>query len=178
MAKITLQGIGRFKNRLLSRLTSVFPFLREKLIAGYRPPQSSGEIPWAPVSKPLAVCAVALVTTAGLHHPDQPPFDMHDKDGDPSFRELDAATLLNDYRITHDYYDHRNADRDPNIIFPLERLRELVDEGVVGGLARRHYSFMGHIVGRHLATLLERTAPAVARSLVDEGVDVVLLTPG
>jgi hypothetical protein len=41
-----------------------------------------------PLRKPLAECTVALITTAGLSLPDQPPFDTTIKMGDRSFREF------------------------------------------------------------------------------------------
>ena len=50
-------------------------------------------------------------------------------------------------------------------------------EGRVAGMGPRVYSFMGHIDGRHLATLMDRTAPAVAERLRDDGVHAVFLTP-
>jgi D-proline reductase (dithiol) PrdB len=54
-------------------------------------------------------------------------------------------------------------------------LRGLIEEGFVGGLGPRHFSFMGAI---HDPTpLVEETAPEVARKLVEDDVDVVLLTP-
>jgi hypothetical protein len=37
---------------------------------------------------------------------------------------------------------------------------------------------MGHITGRHILTLINSTAPEVARRLKEDNVDVVLLTPG
>jgi D-proline reductase (dithiol) PrdB len=80
--------------------------------------------------------------------------------------------------ITHDYYDHADADRDVNIVFPVERLRELAAAGEIGKLAERHYAFMGHITGPHVETLRRRTGPEVAALLKKAGVDVVLLTPG
>ncbi len=83
----------------------------------------------------------------------------------------------NDYKITHDYYDHSDAEKDLNIIFPLERLQELQEEGVIGQLANTHYSFMGHIDGRHIATLIGQSALAVVKKLKQDQVDVVLLTP-
>jgi D-proline reductase (dithiol) PrdB len=169
---------NRFKNQLLAWLANRCPPLGRRFLAGYRPRLSVGAIPWTPLRKPLAACRLALVTTAGVHHPGQHPFDMGDPDGDPSYRVLDGATITADYRITHDYYDHRDADRDLNVVLPLARLREFVQQGGVGCLADNHYSFMGHIVGRHLPTLLEQSAPQVARLLAAEGVDIVLLTPG
>jgi len=36
---------------------------------------------------------------------------------------------------------------------------------------------MGHIDGRHISTLVETSAPEVARKLQKDQVDLVLLTP-
>ena len=103
--------------------------------------------------------------------------NMQDSEGDPSFRAINAATISRDYRITHDYYDHSDAEKDLNIVLPLERLRELQQEGIIGKLADTHYSFMGHIDGRHIATLIGRTAKQVVKNLKRDNVDIVLLTP-
>lgn len=128
--------------------------------------------------KALRRCKVAVVTTAGVHHRDQPPFDMADQNGDPSFRLLDAARPVGDLMITHDYYDHSDADKDINIVFPVERLREFAEEGVIGELAKENYGFMGHVLGHHIDRLINEYAPEAAGRLKAEQVDAVLLTPG
>ena len=168
---------NRFKNRMLSRAITRFPALAKRFVESYAPWESE-DIPWTPLAKPLAECTVAMVTTAGVHHRDQKAFDMIDKDGDPSYRVLDLTRPFESLMITHDYYDHRDADKDINIVFPVERLREFQREGVIGRLANAHYGFMGHITGPHIMTLITRTAPEVARLLKRDGVDVALLTPG
>jgi D-proline reductase (dithiol) PrdB len=168
---------NRLKNRLIAKLITRYPWLGQRLISAYVPWESGEAIPWAPPRKPLRACKLALVTTSGVHHHGQPPFDMRDSEGDPSFRVIDGATIGKGYRITHDYYDHGDAEKDLNIVFPLDRLRELQGEGVVGRLADTHYSFMGHIDGRHIVTLISDTARQVAEKLRLDGVDAVLLTP-
>ncbi len=170
-------SLQRLKNRLIARLASRFPALAARLVAGYQAQASEQAIPWTPAAKPLSRCKLALVTTAGVHHSAQPPFDMQDSQGDASFRELNGATIETDFVITHDYYDHRDAERDLNIVLPLARLRGFVAEGKIGSLAEYHYGFMGHIDGPHIETLKEQTAPEVAKRLKAAGVDVVLLTP-
>jgi len=167
----------RLKNRAIARLITAFPSLGKRLVDAYHPWESE-DIPWTAVTTPLAEATVAVVTTAGVHHRDQKPFDMKDPNGDPSFRVIDASKPLSSLMITHDYYDHTDADRDINIVFPLERLREMAAEGTIGGLAEHHYSFMGHIDGPYISTLVEETAPQVARAIVDGNVDIVLFTPG
>jgi D-proline reductase (dithiol) PrdB len=168
----------RVKHRALAALATAFPVFGERLAARYRPERPEEGVPWAPLRTPLASSVVGLVTTAGVHHRDQPPYDMRDRDGDPSFRELDLGRPLDSLMITHDYYDHRDADRDLNVVFPVERLRELATAGEIGGIAHFAYGLMGHITGPHLETLKEVTAPEVAARLKKARVDAVLLAPG
>ena len=166
----------RFFHQVLARLAGRWPVLADKLVASFRP-QQYDTVPWTAMTRPLKQSKVAVVTTAGVHHRDQPKFDMRDPKGDPSFRVLNAATIEDDYVITHDYYDHRDADQDLNIVLPMKRLREMQAAGSIGALAQHHYGFMGHIDGRHVETLIRETAPQVAAKLRKEGVDAVLLTP-
>jgi D-proline reductase (dithiol) PrdB len=167
----------RLKNRLIAKLITRFPGLAKRFIAAYQPWESGEPIPWTPVTRPLSTCRVALVTTSGVHHRGQQPFDMDDGEGDPSLREIDPASIGNDYRITHDYYDHSDAEKDLNIVLPVDRLRELQNEGVIGSQALRHFSLMGHIDGHHIATLVNETARKIIARLRQDAVDVVLLTP-
>ena len=168
--------LKRIFHQTLARLAGHWPALSDKLVASFTPVEATS-IPWCPVKKPLEQSRIALVTTAGIHHQSQKPFNMADSLGDPSFRPIDAQTIAENYKITHDYYDHRDADRDPNIVFPIARLKEMQTHGCVGTVSNTHFSFMGHIDGHHVDTLINRSAPEVARMLKDLEVDVVLLTP-
>lgn len=168
---------NRIKNRLIARVITRYPSLAKRFIEAYTPWESE-EIPWTPQTKPLRHCNIALITTAGVHHRDQPAFNMIDRDGDPSFRIIDLSRPSPGLMITHDYYDHTDADRDINIVFPYQRLGEFAVEGIIDRVSERAYSFMGHITGHHILTLLGRTAPDVARLLKKDSVDIALLTPG
>jgi D-proline reductase (dithiol) PrdB len=64
---------------------------------------------------------------------------------------------------------------DPNILLPLDRLRELVAEGTLGSVAATHYSLMGYIP--QVEALVGETAPAIVRRMGREEVDLALLTP-
>ncbi len=174
---ISMINVPRLKNRLIAKVITRFPALSRRLIEAYRPWETEGAIPWTPIRKPLWECKVAMVSTAGIHHRGQPPFDMRDPEGDPSFRELNGETIGDDFLITHDYYDHTDAEKDLNIVLPLQRLREFESEGIIGSLAHTHFSFMGHIDGRQIPALIEESAPRVAERIRADGVDVVLLTP-
>jgi D-proline reductase (dithiol) PrdB len=137
---------------------------------------SSG-IPFARLRKPLAQARVALLTTAGVHLVTQTPYDMENPDGDPTYREIPGDVDRTQMTITHKYYDHRDADNDLNVVFPLAHFRDLVQKQVIGSLAPRHFGFMGHIDHALINVLNERTAPEVAAKLRRDGVDFAFLTP-
>ena len=126
----------------------------------------------------MSASKAALVTKAGIRHQYQKPFNMDDPAGDPTFRMINTKTIEEDYTITHDYYDHRDADKDLNIVFPIARLKEMAIAGIIGSVAERNFSFMGHIIGPHIEELIKKWAPEVATGLLQNNVDTVLLTPG
>ena len=138
----------------------------------YRWVESEGPPPWAPVSKPLAECRVALVGSGGIYTPGQVAFHFKD---DLSFRIIDPGTPESELHVTHFAYDMADARGDPNVVFPLGTLRRLVAEGVIAGLGPRAYSFMGGIYSsRRVADVL---APALAERIVADEVDLALLVP-
>lgn len=170
-------NLRSLRNRTVAKVLTRFPSLAKRVVDSYDPMEFDN-VPWTPVTKLLDKSRIAIVTTAGVHHKYQTPFDMNDPDGDPSFMEIAITGEVSDLMITHDYYDHSDADRDINIVFPIERLKEFEAEGIIGKLAERHYGFMGHIQGRHVQSLIDHYAPEVARRLKRDKVDFVLLTPG
>ena len=128
--------------------------------------------PFVRPKRPLSEGRLALVTTGGAHIPDQVRFDIDDPAGDCSYREIpkDATDLT----WTHAYF-RSDEGTDLDAVFPLWTLRALVNEGAVGELGPRHFSFMGAI---HDPTpLVEETAPEVADKLAEDRIDAVLLTP-
>jgi len=167
---------ARVANDLLVQLFKHVPWVASRWARRHCFVEAPG-IPWAPVAKPLSAMTLGLVTTAGIHLKAQVPFDMVDPDGDPSFRVIPFDARRDDLAITHKYYDHSAADRDINVVLPLDRMRELRAEARIGGIAASVYSFMGHIDGPHLKSLMEETAPEVARLLKRDGADAVILTP-
>lgn len=134
---------------------------------------AAGPVPWTPFTKRFAEARAAVITTGGFHLPEQPGFDC-DR-GDPSYREIPADVDPGELRISHTHYDTRDAREDPNILFPLDRLEELVAEGALGSIAPTHYSLMGYIP--QIDALVGRTAPAIADRLRHEQVDLALFTP-
>ena len=134
-------------------------------------------VPWAPLTKPLAECRLALVSSAGFVHGDQEPFDGSMRGGDFTFRQIPSDADVSELTDFHrsQSYDHTGMVQDPNLAFPLDRVRELAEAGRVGSVARAHVSFMGSITAP--GRLIRDTAPAAAKGLVEDGVDVAILVP-
>lgn len=134
-------------------------------------------VPWFPLRKPLAVCRLALVTSAGLVLSGQEPFDASIRGGDVSFRDIPsdapAVSLIDTHRSRS--FDHSGIRSDPNLALPIDRARELAAAGRIGSVNRRHLSFMGSITAP--GRLVRDTAPRAARLLSEDGVDVALLVP-
>jgi D-proline reductase (dithiol) PrdB len=134
------------------------------------------DTPWTPMAKTLSESKLALVTTAGLHVRGDKPFTSADG-GDTSFRVIPRSAGAADIIQSHTSigFDHTGIYRDLNVTFPIDRLRELVDQKTIGSLSDNYYSFMGAL--RDVTGVIGESGPEVARRLKAEGVEVVLLTP-
>ncbi len=130
-------------------------------------------IPYTPRSRELKETAFALVSTAGVHLREQEPFNV---DGDNSWRLIPGDVQAYQLMVTHEHYDHSDADKDINCIFPIDRLRELAQEGIIGGVSDKHLGFMGY--SQHLRDLYGRSAPEMAKIILRSKADAVLLTAG
>ena len=129
--------------------------------------------PFVQLREPLEKAKVALVTTAGLHRRSDRPFTP----GDQSYRVISSDTPAREILQSHNSigFDRTAIFRDLNVTFPRDRLRELVELGIIGSRTSNDYSFMG--AQTNPKKTLEETGPAVARLLLDEGAGAVLLTP-
>jgi len=134
-------------------------------------------VPFTPFEGKLEKSTIALVTAAGVHLKDQEPFNIADELGDLGFRiippDVDSSRLM----VTHHHYDHADADRDINVVFPIDVLRDLEAEGFIGGIAKKHVGYMGYTM--QLKAMYEGTAPHIANE-IDRGsrADAVVLTGG
>jgi D-proline reductase (dithiol) PrdB len=121
---------------------------------------------------PLAECRVAIVTTAGLTPNGEVELWMT---GDHRYQEL--AGDARDLQLSHfsPNFDRVGIIQDLNVVYPVDRLGEMAADGEIGSVNQRHFSFMGAQL--EYSTMIQDTGPAVAQQLLDDGVDVVLLTP-
>jgi len=130
-------------------------------------------IPYTPFERDLSETTIALVSTAGVHLKTQEPYDV---EGDGSYRVIPSNTNVADLMITHGHYDHEAADQDINVVFPIERLRELVADGTIKGINTDFFGMMGYTL--KMKQVLEETGPEIARKIERSATDLVLLTGG
>jgi D-proline reductase (dithiol) PrdB len=133
--------------------------------------------PGARLAKPLNKARIALITTAGFYLPGQAPFAQSFRHDDCSWREIPGQTAVSTLRIGHtsDAFDHSGIESDRNLALPLDRLRELIDDGLIGDAAPQHYSIMGSIIAP--GKLISESGPEIARKLRADAIDGVLLVP-
>lgn len=134
-------------------------------------------VPWAPLRKPLRECRVAIGSSAGFSLPGQEPFDDAFRGGDPTFRVVPGDADVRGFQENHrsESFDHAGIQADPNLGFPLEPLRALQRDGVIGEVAPRHLSFMGSITAP--GRLTRETAPVAVKAWVEDQVDLALFVP-
>jgi hypothetical protein len=148
---------------------------------GYRAPYRwahYAEVPFAPVTKPLAESRIVLVTTAAPYQPDK-------GDQGPGAAYNAAAKFYtvysgdtacdHDLRISHIAYDriHTTAE-DSNTWFPLPALRRAAAAGRIGEVAPR---FHGAPTNRSQRVTLETDAPEILARCRQDQVDAALLVP-
>lgn len=128
--------------------------------------------PLTPVVKPLRESRVALIASGGVYVRGQVAFHFKD---DSSYRIVPRDVDYHDLRVTHFAYDLTDARADPNVVFPLETLLELADEGYVGEVSPHAYTFMGGIYSARRVE--QQLAPALTNHLRDDEVDLAILVP-
>jgi D-proline reductase (dithiol) PrdB len=133
--------------------------------------------PGARLEKPLSQSKLTIISSAGLYLPSQPPFDLSTRGGDSFFRELPNALDVHQLKIAQrsSDFDQTGAMKDANLVFPLDRFRELVEREEIAELNHRHFSFMGSITAP--GRLLSHSAPQVAQMLQEDRVDAAFLVP-
>jgi D-proline reductase (dithiol) PrdB len=152
----------------MTRLTSLPP-AQAKRLAELECPDFKTR-PWVK-GPPLAQRRVAIVSSAGLVVRGENPF----RGRDPDYRTIPGDTKPNELLISHISinFDRTGFQEDWNVVFPLDRLRELAAEGVIGSVARTHYSFMGATD----PVEMEPHARELAFRLKADEVDAVILSP-
>ena len=128
---------------------------------------------WTPVTKALNEMTIALVTAAGVHLKRDERFNLS---GDTGFRLIGGQDKTGDMMVSHGGYDNSDVNKDVNVMFPIDRLREIKKDGIIKEVAISHVGFMGG--GGDVDAFIEKTGPEIARILIEENVDAVVMTGG
>ena len=152
------------------KLADIPEYERNHLMSKLLPPL--GELPWVVNDKPLSEKKVAIITTAGLNFREDHNFEFVDS----SYRALPRDLAASDILMTHASvnYDRSGFQEDINVVFPVDRFKELESEGVIGRLADVNYSFMG---GGMLPDVYEANVRGLAQLLKADGVDAAFIVP-
>jgi D-proline reductase (dithiol) PrdB len=129
--------------------------------------------PWTPFEEPLNQARIALISSAGIFREDQEPFDPWAVN-DLSIRQIPIDTPFEQLKLHHNYFDHRDALRDMNCVFPIRRLDELAESGFIGSFAPTAITLgMGRLYKR--TVLQQETVPEIVNVLNTQHADAALL---
>jgi D-proline reductase (dithiol) PrdB len=130
-------------------------------------------VPYTPVTSKLQEMRIALVSATGVYLEGQEPYLDHNDD---TYRILPADLDAKQTRIKHGHYDSSDAEKDINCVFPIDRLRELADEGLIKAVSNKHIGFKG--ASTDLKRQYEYLAPKIAHEIEHSQADGVILTGG
>jgi D-proline reductase (dithiol) PrdB len=120
---------------------------------------------------PLSERRVAIVSSAALIRRGDKPFPF----GSGEYRAVPGHWSNNEILVSHVSinFDRAGFQRDINVVYPIDRLRELAAEGVIGGVADTHYTVMG---STDPAAMVE-AADGIAAALLADHCNAVVLAP-
>ena len=119
----------------------------------------------------LSMRRVAIVSSAALIRRGDKPFAI----GSGECRAVPTAWSTADILISHVSinFDRAGFQRDINVVFPIDRLKDLASEGVIGSVADTHYTVMGSTD----PAAMRESADQMAAAFHADKVDAVVLTP-
>lgn len=123
----------------------------------------------------LSKARIALVTSGGIvpkGNPDRIESSSASKYGTYSIENIDTLSA-DSYETAHGGYDPVYANQDPNRVLPLDIVREMEQEGLIGSLHNYFYTTVGN--GTAVANA-KKYAAEIAQKLLADGVDAVILT--
>lgn len=160
-------------------------------IAGYGEQKNFdyAEGPFQPLKGPLSGLKLSLLTSSGhfMENEDPSPLGVENMTQaeaesrvfdflkeEPFLSEIPFDATPAQLRVRHGGYDIRAAQKDPNVSFPFESLKALLQEGMFAGLTSHAYSFVGACSQKRL---LNKTLPRWTEKIKGLGVDAMVLVP-
>jgi D-proline reductase (dithiol) PrdB len=111
------------------------------------------------------------MSSGGVLYRDQPRFHREDA----SYRLIPRNAAGSDLSVWHFGYPTKDAEKDPNCVFPLERMREFEAEGRIGELCDPSFTFMGGVYSAR--TVREELSPKIVEELRSRRVEAFYLVP-
>jgi D-proline reductase (dithiol) PrdB len=127
------------------------------------------------LAKPLTQATVALVTSAGISQDGQPAMDGENIEGDYTIRELDVDAPASALHVWHTHFDAAAAREDINVVYPIDRLKELAAEGFIREVAAPAVSFMGYF--SNVFRMRDEVVPVAVAAVRRSGADAAVLVP-
>lgn len=128
-----------------------------------------------PAVKDLAHAKIALVTSGGIVPKGNP--DHIESSSASHYGEYDITGVTDlteeTYETAHGGYDPVYANEDPDRVLPVDVLRDMEKEGVIGSLHHLFYATVGN--GTSVASA-KAFAAEYSQKLKADGVDAVILT--
>ncbi len=128
-----------------------------------------------PPIKDLSKATIALVTSGGIVPKGNP--DHIESSSASKFGEYDITGVTDltadTYETAHGGYDPVYANADADRVLPVDVMRDLEKEGVIGKLHNKYYATVGN--GTAVASA-KAYAAEIAKRLIADGVDAVILT--
>ena len=114
---------------------------------------------------------VAIVSSAALIRRGDKPFPF----GSGDYRAVPSTWATADILMSHVSinFDRAGFQRDINVVFPIDRLRDLAAEGMIGSVADTHYTVMGSTD----PVAMVESADGIAAAMHAEKVNAVILAP-
>ncbi len=123
----------------------------------------------------MAATKVALVTSGGIvpkNNPDRIESSSASKYGEYDISDVYDLTI-ECHETAHGGYDPVAANQDPDRVLPVDVMRDLEEEGIIGELHNKFYTTVGN--GTSVANA-KAYAQEIAEKLLGDGVQAVILT--
>ena len=145
------------------------PKYEQDYLSGMRLPEFD-HTPWTP-SKPVSESRIALISTAGIERRGDKPYPFFSGEFRLIPTDVDNGELVMSHLSPN--FDRTGFQQDINVAIPLDRMKELEAEGVIGSVAKFNYAFMGGSQPQDM----EPNIPELVKLLRGDEVDTVLMCP-
>ena len=164
------------ENTAARRLTGMLlSKMRGEAFEAEVPIKSIEAVPAPPPVPDMSRATVAIVTDGGLvpkGNPDQIPRAFAQVWGAYSIDGMDSLQA-GEYEVAHGGYDNRPVEQDPHRLVPVDVLRQMERDGLVGKL---HPEFLSTTGNSNPLENSRRMGREMAARLIEAGVDSVILT--